>query len=207
MLSTAGCQGVTDWGGEILSESISPDYLSILALPYSIEVPELGRCDDFPLQSLSAIHFRPFVRWRFVNCVNSLIAASACDKDLGSGVQALPGLIAARKMFCQNHQCLSKPDQTTHVERAHFDADEKSILWYISILTIYTTTLTIPPLSQLRLSKFIAHNQRTHGVFCLRWPLIHSDEAAEYNGLMKSEGVLQRGGVENARMVMVGNGW
>ena len=74
-----------------------------------MEVPELGRCDDFPsLQRLSAIHFRSFVCWPFVNCVNSLIATSACDKDLGSRVQTLPGLIAARRMFCQNHQCLSK---------------------------------------------------------------------------------------------------
>ena len=105
---TAGCHGLTDWGG-ILSESISSTSRAFWpGCPVMREVPELGRCDDFPLQRLSAIHFRPFVCWPFVNCVNSLIATSACDKDLGSRVQTLPGLIAARRMFCQNHQCLSK---------------------------------------------------------------------------------------------------
>ena len=108
MSSTAGCHGVTDCGGNSFGINFPPLLEHFSPALLTLEVPELGRCDDFPLQRLSAIHFRPFVRWRFVNCVNSLIATSACDKDLGSRVQALPGLIAARKMFCQNHQCLSK---------------------------------------------------------------------------------------------------
>ena len=136
-----------------------------------MEVPELGRCDDFPLQRLSAIHFRPFVCWPFVNCVNSLIATSACDKDLGSRVQTLPGLIAARRMFCENHQCLFQaragpPMMGGHILTRTGISREINSLAHLNFDN--TTTLTNPPNSQFGLSKFITHNQRTRGVLCLR---------------------------------------
>ena len=146
--STAGCHGETDWEGKFFRNQF-PRQLQHFYPCAPIEVTEL---DDFSWQRLSAFHFLPFVCWRFENCVNSLIATSACDKDLGSRVQSLPGLIAARRMFCQNHQCLFQaragpPMMGGHILTRTGISREINSLAHLNFDN--TTTLTNPPTPSL----------------------------------------------------------
>ena len=141
-----------------------PNYLNVFYQPWpTLEVHEVRLCDYFPLQSLPAIHFSPFVRWCFQNCVNGLIASSACDKDLGSRVQTLPGSLRGEgECFAKTISSVSsKGGWATQDAGSHFEA---VIVFWGEINSLPslnfddTTTLTIPLLS-VRATVKIYHPQ------------------------------------------------